>query len=681
MEISKSDNMKRENIKTVVFDLWGTLIFGDTDSAISIFYKEITGEDISDNQIKNCMLINDAEPHLFLTKFLERVTPSNLSSMLLALKNPKSPMYEKILKKFNSYVTDTLREVRWTPGAIDLMECLREKYRVIIVSNVWAYQRDFFNKTMRLAEYADQCYFSCDLGMNKDKILKNLHDLANIDPANTVYVGKSYEFDILPAVNANLNALRITDENNVIVPEKLVRLIEEELDGNSSPSKDVRVAGSDKNDILIATPPFYKLLGSHNNRLNLSAAFLSSYLSSLGYESLIYHADSKKSENYVTRYQMLFNSIDFYESMHKEETYEEFEAYYAENGAATVILTCGDLLNPSFDSGNWDSTQKMAKIVRKINPRAYIVAMGPEIGRYAEDFDLIIDGEVESVVPYILERKARGRITGTLLPEEKLKEIPAFDIKNVITDVSPVSMDTIMWRRGCVGTCDFCRVSQINKGLIRYRTINSVFEDIRIRYDEFGLRNFYIVDANFTSHKEMVIDFCKKLSVEFPGIQWRTESRFDTLDEELLMLMKESGCTHLKLGLENALSERHQVKSKQVNLESASRWITKIHNCGIKSVIYLMLGGKWFTRQHYEQMYENAVALSADGYTVSLFNPYPGTPVGISHEEWLRRKFTGSHLDIRLVDFWKIPVEIVTAFFSLELHKGREDRDVRKFIQ
>jgi hypothetical protein len=43
------------------------------------------------------------------------------------------------------------------------------------------------------------------------------------------------------------------------------------------------------------------------------------------------------------------------------------------------------------------------------------------------------------------------------------------------------------------------------------------------------------------------------------------------------------------------------------------------------------------------------------------------------------RRFTGSHLDIRLIDFWKIPIDIVDAFFSLELKKGREDRNVRNF--
>ena len=674
--------MKKEDKKAVVFDLWEILIFGTEDSAIATFYKDITGEDISTEQLRMGMLIKEGNPRLFLEKFLQLVTPSNLSAMLLNLKNPKSPLYHKIGGQFSKLISKSFENIRWTPGAIELLELLRDKYLIVIAANVWAYQREFFAKTLGLDKYAGRYLFSCDLGMNKNQILQNLEEILGIGLNSMVYVGKSYEYDILPAVNANMIALQIVGENNVIFPEKVKALIEEELDGKITHSAANRQRKKyKKSNFLIVIPPFYKLLGSHNNRLNLYAAYLSAYLSSLGYENKLYHADSRSHERYITRYQMVFNSIEFYESMKNELAYEEFESYYRDNSFDTVFVTCGDLLNPSFDSGNWDSAKKIAKIVRQVNSRAFITAIGPEIGRQSEDFDLIASGEIETLLPLIIEKKIRGRAEAALLPENKLKGLPLFDIKNMVTEVSPLSMDTIIWRRGCIGACDFCRVAQLNKGLMRYRPMDSIFNDIRLRYKEFGIRNFYIVDANFTSHKEIVIEFCRKLKKEFPDISWRTESRFDTLDRELLVEMKKAGCTHLKLGLENALSEKHQVKTKRVNLQYAAEWIRAIHDAGIKCIVYLMLGGKWFTHEQYRQMYENAKILNADGYTVSLCNPYPGTPAGISYEEWDKRKFIGSHLDIRLIDFWKVPIDIFDAFFSLELKNGREDKDIRKFIE
>lgn len=673
--------MKGRYKKTIIFDLWETLIFGTQDSAISIFYSDITGEKISVEQLKNCMMIKESEPRLFLEKFLNLVTPSNTSSVLLSLKNPRSPLYKKIIEDFNSAIRNDSREIRWLPGAVELLESLKEEYRLVLVSNLWAYQKNYLLKTLGLENYFDKCLFSCDLGMDKNQILRNIWQILNIDARDAVYVGRSYEYDIIPAVNANISALRLASENDVISPQKTRAMIREELDEKE---RDVKITAAGKrqnfNDALIVIPPFYKLLGSHNNRLNLSAAHLSMYLSSGGYHNKIYHCDSEIKEIYITRYQMVFNSINFYESMKTEKSYLEFEKYYSKDMSGVVFVTCGDLLNPSFDSGNWDSTKKIAKIVRKVNPSAYIIAIGPEIGTESEDFDLVVYGEVENLASEIMENRIRGKVTGSLLPEDELQRIPAFDLKNVVTRISPISLDTIIWRRGCKGTCDFCRVAEINKGTMRYRSMETVLEEIGTRRDLFKLKNFYLVDANFTSDKELGVEFCRNLRNRFPDIIWRTESRFDTVDEELLREMRRSGCTHIKLGLENALHEKYQVKTKRISMDEARRRIRNIQDIGINCVIYLMLGGKWFTHEQYKEMYKNAESLNADGYTVSLFTPYPSTPAGISHDEWNRRRFTGSHLDIRLIDFWKIPIDIVEAFFSLEAKKGREDKNVREFI-
>jgi len=667
--------------KIVIFDLWETLIFGTRDSAISIFYNNITGEKISSEKLKRCMLINKFETRAFLEEVLNIVTPSNISSMLLSLKNPRSPLYKRIINDFKKAVNKDSLKIRWMPGAIEMLKLLKKKYTLVLVSNLWAYQKKFLIRDLKLEKYFDSCLFSCDLGMDKDIMLQNIEEILKTDLSNIIYVGESYEYDIIPAVNANIRALRLITENNVIFSEKTTSTIEEELDGPTRCNvKETSKVAKQKEDVLIVIPPFYKLMGSFNNRLNLSASSLSAYLSSHGYGNKVYHCDSELKEKYISRYQMVFNSIDFYASMEKEKAYKEFEDYYKKNMVDTIFVTCGDILNPSFDSGNWDSTKKTAKIIRKINPQAYIIAIGPEIGIKSEDFDLLVYGEVEKLTDRIMKQKIRGKVLGGLLSESELKKIPNFDIRNMITKTSPVSLDTIIWRRGCEGTCDFCRVAQVNKGQVRYKPIDSVLEEIKVRYDNLKLKNFYLVDANFTSDKKTAMDFCRKIKKILPDISWRTESRFDTLDKELLLEMKAAGCTHIKLGLENALHEKHQVKTKKITLDNARQWIEYIQQIGINCIVYLMLGGKWFTHEQYRQMYENAESLNADGYTVSLFTPYPGTPAGVSYEEWEERRFTGSHLDTRLIDFWKIPIDIINDFFSLELKKGREDKNLREFI-
>ena len=669
------------NKKIVLFDLWETLIFGTRNSAISVFYKEITGEDLSAENKAKCLLMGEEKPRAFLERFLDTITPSNYSSMLLSLKNPRSPQYKEIIEKFNSCVKNDFREIRWVPGAVELLESLKKKYALVLVTNLWAYQKRYLYDELKARSYFHRCLLSCDFGMDKNSILKNISKILDTDQKRIVYVGRSYEHNIIPAVNANISAVRLVNDKNIIFTKQVERMIDEEFsDVGQAHGAIVTRERVPREEVLFVIPPFYKLLGSHNNRINLAASHMAAYLSSKGYRAKIYHCDSRPNEKYISRYQMVFNSIDFYKNMERDKSYSEFEKYYRRNPSGIVFVTCGDTLNPSFDSGNWDSSQKVAKIARRVNPGAFIAAMGPEIGRGSEDFDLLINGETESLADEIMSRCIRGTVKGSLLPESEMANYPAFNIIDIVTGISPVSLDTVIWRRGCEGTCDFCRVAQINNGQVRKKSIDSVLDEMAIRHRLLKTRNFYIVDANFTSDKESVIEFCRKLKKRFPDISWRTESRFDTLDEEILHHMKNAGCTHLKLGLENALHEKHQVRTKKVSITTAAEWIKRIQSIGIKSVVYLMLGGKWFTPEQYRQMYHNTKALGADGYTVSLYNPYPDTLSGITYDEWEKRRFIGSHLDIRLIDFWKIPIEILDSFFTLELQKGREDMHLRKFV-
>ena len=143
--------MKGKNRKVVIFDLWQTLLFGTTDSAISVFYKDITGEEIAPDLIKKCMLIKEEEPRAFLEKFLEIVTPSNHSSVLLSLKNSRSPLYEKIVTRFREAMDESFREIRWLPGAIELLEMLRDDYMTVVTANLWAYQKEYFLNVLGLS--------------------------------------------------------------------------------------------------------------------------------------------------------------------------------------------------------------------------------------------------------------------------------------------------------------------------------------------------------------------------------------------------------------------------------------------------------------------------------------------------------------------------------------------------
>ncbi len=51
--------------------------------------------------------------------------------------------------------------------------------------------------------------------------------------------------------------------------------------------------------MLLVSPPFYRLLGSHYNGINLGISYISSVLNQNGFQSCIYNADYVNSEDYV----------------------------------------------------------------------------------------------------------------------------------------------------------------------------------------------------------------------------------------------------------------------------------------------------------------------------------------------------------------------------------------------
>jgi len=276
--------------------------------------------------------------------------------------------------------------------------------------------------------------------------------------------------------------------------------------------------------------------------------------------------------------------------------------------------------------------------------------------------------------------RPRGRINTSVVPEPALEEQGLLTLDNFVGKISKKGFDITYWRRGCFGKCHFCRVVESNKGGERFRPIETVMEEVSYRRDKLGLRNIYMVDPNFTSFDERTRLFCSEMKKNFPDVTWKAESRFDTLGYDIIPALKEGGCSCLKLGLENALGEEHQAAGKKVPLADAKEKIKALKKAGIRSVIYLMLGGYWYTEYDYERMYENALSLGADSYTVSIMTPYVGTASGISYNEWNKWGFTGSHLDIRLVDYWKIPVNVISKFYGMELAMGREDKGERRFV-
>ena len=663
-------------VKAIFFDLWDTLITGSGDESILSWYKSVTKVESFTFNREECVKIREEDIGDFVREFLCLINAPNSSRLLLSLRAANSPVKESLLNKLKDKIAADSRTIRWLPGAIEVLQALKDKFIIVCVCNAWGYQRPYFLKNLRLKNYFDNVYLSCDQGLEKiDLIKKAISDLS-LKPENILIVGDRYDNDVVPATGLGVKALKINTERN-LEPSQFLKEIKRALGLENKINLEIKPKKVER--CLFIIPPYYKMHGSHNNRINLGISTLAEICIQEGIEAKVYHADSEGSEEYPSRYQILLNSINFYDNLANHHVFEEIRCFVSDYKPDAVVITSGDMLNSFTDTGCWQVSSRVAHEVRLAWPKAYVTSYGPERGKPV-DFDSVIADEAEVEFLSIIKNRKEGVLSFRTLPEYELNNIPVFKSHRFVQKISPAGFDITYWRRGCIGRCQFCRVTERSDGGERFRAIERFFEDIEYRYNELGRRHLYFVDPNFTSRKDKVEQFCTEVVKRFPDITWCAESRFDTLDKELLPFLRDAGCTYLKLGLENSLGEDHQAAGKKISLAQAKEKIELLHDYGIKCVVYLMLGGYWYTKSDYERMYENILELGADGYTISLTTPYVGTVIGITHEEWERWEFTGSHLDIRLIDYWKIPVSIIEKFYALELAKGREDRNIRTFI-
>jgi len=128
----------------------------------------------------------------------------------------------------------------------------------------------------------------------------------------------------------------------------------------------------------------------------------------------------------------------------------------------------------------------------------------------------------------------------------------------------------ILTSRGCIGKCTFCY--RMTKGL-RLRSIENVIEEIKTLKARYGINYFFMQDELFVSSKKRMVEFAEALQRENIKIKYACDSRVNIISEELLDILKSSGCKYLDYGFEsmddNVLKIMKKGQTAQQNYNAA----------------------------------------------------------------------------------------------------------------
>jgi len=201
----------------------------------------------------------------------------------------------------------------------------------------------------------------------------------------------------------------------------------------------------------------------------------------------------------------------------------------------------------------------------------------------------------------------------------------------------------IIITRGCPFLCTFCAGHSITGNKLRMRSIEHVIEEMRMLIQEWGVREFHILDDNFSLDRDYFMRWCRAVSENFHGISWCAPNgmRLDTLDSEMVNAMKASGCYYVSVGIESGSDRILKHMRKGFTVDDVHKQIAMVRREGLDVNGFFILGYPAETIEDMEATIRLSVELDLSRAAYFNFLPLPGTiffdeyyPNGLEDDIW-----------------------------------------------
>lgn len=246
--------------------------------------------------------------------------------------------------------------------------------------------------------------------------------------------------------------------------------------------------------------------------------------------------------------------------------------------------------------------------------------------------DAIVLGEGEPVWPQVMADLLRN----DLQPRYDARKVP-FDLRQApmprfeLLEVTKYNRLTVQTQRGCPYNCDFCAASIRLAPGFKAKPVAKVVDEIR-RIEEIWPTPFLeFADDNTFADKRRGRDLCRALIPH--GLRWFTETDISVAwDDELLRLMKESGCAQILIGLESPQARELQGIERKANWKhgQSARYreaILRIQDAGITVNGCFVLGLDSQDSTCFDSVFEFVRETGLYEVQITVMTAFPNAPV------------------------------------------------------
>jgi len=180
--------------------------------------------------------------------------------------------------------------------------------------------------------------------------------------------------------------------------------------------------------------------------------------------------------------------------------------------------------------------------------------------------------------------------------------------------------------RGCPYRCVFCSGPRVSGRKVRMRSADNVLKEIDELYNK-GIKEIIFLDDHFLFDRKRAIDIMNGLIERKYDLSWKCINlTVFLLDEEVLELMKKSGCYQITVSIESGDQYvLNNIIKKPVNLEKVPKILELVKSKGIEIIANFVIG---FPKETWEQIrttFAYAEKLPADVINFHIATPLPDT--------------------------------------------------------
>lgn len=184
-----------------------------------------------------------------------------------------------------------------------------------------------------------------------------------------------------------------------------------------------------------------------------------------------------------------------------------------------------------------------------------------------------------------------------------------------------------MTSRGCPYKCVFCSSNRLYSDKpIRYRSTQHILSEIDMLVRDYQAKEIIFLDDSLLQSKQRAIEIMQGLIDRQYGLLWKSNNlSIFLMDDEVLEMMKKSGCYQLSVSIESGHPRTLKRIRKPVDLNKIKPTIAKIKELGIELISNFVIGFPGETMEEIRETFRYSEEIDIDYVLFSIATPLPGT--------------------------------------------------------